>query len=187
MLRLTLAAIAVLFSTSAFAGVFLEPYVGYQSGDTTSELTLTAPSASSVSNDLKVKGVSFGARVGVIAFHMALGAEYLHGDVETQDNGDTTKYKEDNFGPFISIPLFASFRLNGTYFPSAKIKSDDKTEFEGTGYKLGLSMRLISVFHLSVDYLSTEYDEATVPGSTIGTFTGDKKTTLISLSVPLGD
>lgn len=187
MLRLIFAAIAMLFSTSAFAGVFLEPYVGYQTGDTTSELTLTAPTASSVTNDLKVKGVSFGGRIGVIAFHMALGAEYLHGDVETKDDGQTTKYKEDNFGPFVSIPLFASFRLNGAYFPSAKIKSDDKTEFKGTGYKLGVSLRLISVFHLSVDYLSTEYDEATVPGSTVGSFTGDKKTTLVSLSVPLGD
>lgn len=187
MFRIGFAALAVLFSTSAFAGVFLEPYVGYQTGDTTSELSITAPVAATVSNDTKAKGIAFGGKIGVIAFHMALGVDYLHSDLETKDDGDTTKYKEDNFGPFVSIPLFASFRLNGSYYPTAKIKDDDKTEFEGSGYKVGLSMRLISMIHLSVDYMSTEYDDVTIPGSTVSNFTADKKTTLISLSVPLGD
>lgn len=186
MLRL-IAFSLLLFSSHAFGGVFIEPYVGYYKGEVESQVSITSPAPLEVSGTADQDGIAFGGRLGLGVSGFAMGIDYMHiGGESTDEDGDTSKDKIDNVGAFIGVPLFSSVRLNGTYFFNSKAK-DDESEATGTGFKLGFGFNLFWRVNLNIEHIAINFDDAEADGLVISKYNADSKVNMISFSIPLGD
>jgi hypothetical protein len=146
----------LLCSVNAFAGIYLEPYVGYLANSYDIKVSGTVSGTPQEIEDTENdSGVAFGGKVGYSIPLMAIGADYLKA-------GELT-----DIGPFVEfrLPLFLKFRA--TYIMSSTTEAeDDDLKFKGSGFKAGLAFSLLSVLSINLDYIATSYDEldGSIPG-----------------------
>ncbi|MEO0335266.1 MAG: outer membrane beta-barrel protein [Pseudomonadota bacterium] len=131
-----IAALAIVFgfSHSAFAGIHIEPFLGYSvSGNYESDF------GSTTDGDYVSDGPQIGARVGygMLGFFGAL--EYEMSSM-TADGDDDSSIDQTLLGVSVGYEFPILIRGYATYIFSADGKSDDDfdSEFKGTGVKLGV-------------------------------------------------
>jgi hypothetical protein len=174
-----------LFSSQVFAGLYLEPYVGMEMG--TSKGTVIAPVAGTITEDEKLSGVNFGAKVGLSLAMISYGIDYMTGSLTGKDQSTPaaadTKNDVTDMGLYARVGLpFVSF--SATYFLSSKLENS-QAELEGGGYKVGVGFKFFPFISINVDMIAINYDEGK---NSAGTFTSadvDRKSFMLGLSFPI--
>lgn len=173
----------LLGSSAAHAGIYIEPYLGYEMG--TSEGSATV-NASPMTVDDKLSGIRYGAKLGYSFVMIAVGADYMAGKLDEDDqNPGGTKDDADytDLGIFFNFKLPVMFKIHGTYFLSSKTKGDG-AETEGKGYKLGVGFTGLPFVAINLDMINVNYDDATVTGYSVTNVDVDRKTYMLSVSLP---
>jgi hypothetical protein len=161
---------AISLSSPAFAGIHLEPYLGYVKGDITD----------SSGDKVDTTGMLYGARLGYSVSMLAVGAEYQAGSMSTDTTPEGTA-KPSDLGIFVALDAPVLVRVFATYFVQAKTKTGDTT-LEGTGMKVGVGFTPIPLLSINLEYMTSEWDEANgiaLSSAMKGKFMG------LSVSVPL--
>ncbi|MCB0348265.1 MAG: hypothetical protein KDD37_05490 [Bdellovibrionales bacterium] len=166
-----------LYSSSAMAGLYVEPYLGYViSGD--SEIKVAGSSIS----DGDLTGASYGLRAGwSLPVMFAFGLEYQGGTLTYEVSGSA-----DEDYDFSAVGLFASAKFifvkaYATYFFDATIEDESNTEYSGSGYKIGVGYTGLPFIAINLDYSVFNYDEASPSISGVDV---DSTMTMLSVSVP---
>ena len=173
MKNLVLALSVVLVSTAAHAGMFIEPNIGYQTG----EFEVTG----SPSTD--VKGTALGLRAGyqMVIPWVALDAKMFKGKTD-EDNSEDISHTDIGITVGASVPFVRPFV---GYVPAAKIKAEGDTssvELEGTALKLGLGIKILPLIDINIE--QTTYDIKKMDGNDLPAgVEADYKTTTIGLGM----
>lgn len=180
-----IAILFLLFSLNANAWLWLEPYIGYDIG------TSSSVTAAAVPTDAEYNGVIYGGRLGFAWKFLMLGVDMSglsgnakYGSIEDIDVG------KSSFGIYggVNFDLVAiGLRAWVSYFFTNKLDSKDNVGFDemkGNGFGIGAGLTLIRFIGINFEYRMSNYDEIIVAGSNIG---GEYKPSefVISLSVPL--
>jgi hypothetical protein len=184
-----------LITSNLFAGVLIEPYLGYRTGSTEQTIDGTK-------YEKDLSGHVIGARLGYGFMGLSFGLQYEIGAVEYEQTKPTsapgTDYDTTALGAFIGfgVPLF---RVWGTYFFSADsevsknnpaeedVKGD---EANGKGFALGAGFTGLPFLALNLEYRMITIDEVSSSGTTYalpiqGNSEVDVKEIIFSVSVPL--
>jgi len=165
----------ITLSQSVKAGILLEPYLGYVTGQ--QKQTGTA----------NLSGTEFGARVGYTLLNFGIGAEYV-GASYTDDSSPKNNLTIGDIGVFVSYKLPVLFRVYATYVPSAAVKdkvSNSEFTFKGNSAKLGVGYTGLPFININLEYINATYKDVEIAGSTLSLDT--KSTTsayAISISAP---
>lgn len=154
-LRIVLLGLMLLFSLHSFAGISIEPIIGYNLGS-----KLQVENGKDYSGG---KGIGYG---GKFAFEndkshgLAFGLDYLKSDIDISNLDQNVK--TDDFGLYIGYKLPALLKFYGEYIFS----SSGDTEAEGrhrnlagTGWKLGVGTTIIPFIDMNLDYRKISYDK----------------------------
>lgn len=151
--------IFALASSTAFAGIHLEPYVGYESGS----LNMTDTTNNDVGG--KTTMMDFGLRLAYMTrVNLWFGVDAMMGTGGTfkESNAgsgipDATSTRTD-IGATIGYEFPIKLRLYGTYnLSTSLVTTDDGTSAEtkytgGTSYKVGLGYRILPFIALNAEY-----------------------------------
>lgn len=165
-------AAALLMSSSAFASLYLEPYLGYESGkleDSTGSDDFTAT---------PIMGLKLG--YGMLGF--AGGVDYSFGTLKV----DTTPSSETDvkdLGVFVGFTFPIMLKVSATYVLDAKGEANGTTS-SGSGMKLGVGWTGLPFVAINFDMINYNYDEVEVGGATAA-IDIDRKSYLLSVSLPL--
>jgi hypothetical protein len=157
---------------TANAGLLLEPYLGYVSGQEKQVASVN------------FTGTEMGARVGFTKLGFAIGADYTIGSF-TDDASPKDKFTVGDLGVFIAYKFPVLIRAYATYVPSAKLKIDTTPETtlqKGTAMKLGVGFTGLPFVVINLEYITSTYDEAEQGGVT-GSLNPSATTTAYALTV----
>lgn len=181
--RLILATL-LLFSAKSYAGIYFEPYVGYETG--TLEGTANIVGFGVNTFDEELTGIGFGAKLGYEMGALGFGVDYmsgkLDGDDQTSSNSDS-EWDTTDLGVFFQYRFPKYVKFTATYFLTSDIEEDNTGS--GSGFKVGLGFNVISNVYLNVEMIAVNYDEFESPGFTVNNVDVDRKTTMVSLSIPI--
>lgn len=191
MKKLLLALVCLGMLPSAFAGFFVEPYVGYGLGDGERQTSAGATIA-----DEEWSGPLFGARVGGSTMMLNYGVDYsrrLEFDHESKTNGVTTKNKMDGsyLGAFLGVDFPVLVRAWASYYFDVSMEDQDGTnkgnEVSGNGYALGVGFTGLPFVSLNLEYRMLDFDEIkdVTTGQTTTPADYTAKELIFSVSVPL--
>jgi hypothetical protein len=175
MKKLSLIAL-LLCSVNAFAGIYLEPYVGYVANSYDVKLSgTTGGNPFTVDDSDNDSDPAFGGKVGYAIPLMAFGADYMKaGDVS-------------DFGPFVEVRLPVFLKFRATYIMSSTTKEETEGfKFKGSGFKAGLAFSLLAVLSINLDYITTTYDEmdGTISGFDIDDVEVKRSAVMASIGFP---
>ncbi|MGZ3696049.1 MAG: hypothetical protein ACXWQO_18485 [Bdellovibrionota bacterium] len=161
-----------LVCSSAQAGIYLEPAVGYENGKLSE--TYTNPGTPAAVTSSRGGGITTGVKGGFHQGPVFLGAEY-----ERSHLGEMSKPKDWSGFAGISIPLVRAWV---SYIFSAKTGLA-----KGTGYKVGAGTSLFLFLSLNAEYSVRNYKTYMGPALATGTtYKGDLKSVKVTVSLPLG-
>jgi predicted porin len=148
-MKLAISSLAIVmfgFSSFSLAGVLLEPYVGYQTGNIgTSSLSYGT------------SGVDYGARLGYQATNWMFGADYTSGSW-TQNSTPTQPQSPSDIGAFLGYQGMA-WRGYVEYVVSSSMAytTSPTTTYTGTGVKVGVGYKFKPWLAVNANYLSDTY------------------------------
>ena len=197
-----MAAVLVFLGKVAFAGVLIEPYVGYSLAGKIEDKTPGSESK------LDYSGLNLGGRLGAQYLGLMGGFAYDHGSYTAKVTGpaDTvasldaigggleSKWSANSYGAFVGYNFPILLRVWGTYFFKSDWKSteakggfskDDK--YVGSAYELGLGYTALPFLSLNLQYRVTSFDELQyADGSPTDKLTDNKaKSFMIGVSLPI--
>ena len=173
-----------LFSFQAKAEILIEPLVGYN--------LATSIDIDGQDNYTGGSGLGFGGRLGYQKLGFQLGLDYLHSDIDLND---------DDFGKNVSMNEFAAFagfefpllvRIYAGYIFSATGDSSYYDDFGmrkdlelsgGTGSKFGIGFTGLPFLCINLEYRRGKFDEYDLGNTTVGEDV-TYSSYLLSLSVP---
>jgi hypothetical protein len=187
------------FSLTARAGIWIEPYLGYNIGSY--EQTISNAGASNGTFKLKYTDPAYGLKLGYNFIAMVVGFEYQLGTADTEfDSSSTpsvtantpvTKYDTTSTGVFVGftgLPLlnfWASYQFDVTW------EDSDNDELSGSGYGVGAGFTGLPFLSINLDYKSYTLDESkdgttgivtTLPSNQLTEITS--KVIMLSVSLP---
>lgn len=190
--------LSLLFFTSArgaTVGLFLEPGITYELGDTT--INYPSPLANSTGS---VQGLGLAARAGVHLFEaFFLGLDYRYSMPQFKDSSDNYDEKAiaTNWGPVVGMQMpIVGLRIWGSYIMDGELNPDKSRNFDvkfakATGYRVGAGFQLILV-SLNLEYQQLKYDQTNLEqagpfsaNTTLNQVNLENKTWLASVSFPL--
>ena len=149
MTKFIMGALFLLVGSSAFAGLLLEPYVGYYSGKWTK---------GSCSCSVDQSGATYGARVGVESEGFMLGADAMSGSWADK-NSPSDDETPSSVGAFIGYGG-RSFRVYGGYGIASSLKQTStgyNDTYTGTDYKIGVGFQIVPLIAFNIEYLNATY------------------------------
>ncbi|MGZ3690044.1 MAG: outer membrane beta-barrel protein [Pseudobdellovibrio sp.] len=192
----------IVFAISPFAkaqespaGLFVEPAITYETGDTSSSYgSLRSDSSGSI------RGYGIGARLGFHineSFFIALDGRYSQPDFSDVDLHYDAKSVSTNWGPVVGIQmpafglrLWGALVMNGEINPESNRNLDLKYQ-NGTGYRVGAGFRIAAI-SINLEYQDAKYDKVTleqigpfVSGANFSNVDLTNKAWITSLSFPL--
>jgi hypothetical protein len=164
--------LALSLSTNAFAGILLEPYVGYLSG--------TKKQTGNPNSD--VTGMVFGGRLGFTMPLVFAAVDYSSGDLTSKTTGATDLgLKTTDLGLVVGANL-SIIRLWGGYEFASTAKLHGFQELKGSGAKVGAGFKLPALpISFNAEYLMNTYDKS---GSQTLTNKVKANSVLVSISAP---
>jgi len=183
---------------NAKAGLFVDPYLGYNAGWATKDHT---EGSTTVSLDYTSMGPMFGARAGFQMLGFMAGAEYGM-STTTQDlaaatvgsvsiPAASTDLQTTYMGVFVGYELPILLRAWATYNLSvdSEITSDSGkgNVTSGSGFTLGVGFTGLPFVSLNVEYRSVTFDKSTASGGSETDLTNDitSNEVFASVSIPL--
>lgn len=170
-LTLAVAAVALAWTTTAKADIYLEPYLGYLAG----KWEMGA-------SNKKMHGTQLGARVGYSMLGFAVGAEYEMG-IQKDDASPSNDLTPGHLGAFASYEFPILVRVYGTLYPMAKTKSKSSTAtttYEGKGVKLGVGFTPLPLLAVNFEMQTHTFDK-----NSAGSLTDEMKMTVYGVNVSL--
>lgn len=202
MKNLFIITLLILLTQTSYAGIHLEPYLGY-AVDAGTEQTNNG-----IKTENSMNYIELGARAGWEMLGLSIGVDGNFTpttfDIDTEKpskaNG-TVDYKSHNLGAFIGYEL-PLLRVWGAYYFASQITYDkdrdtstgDSTgdELSGNGYGLGVGFTGLPLVAVNLEYRANSYDEYkdSSAGNTIkypsgGSSVIDAHSILLSVSIPL--
>ncbi|OFZ15459.1 MAG: hypothetical protein A2Z20_12255 [Bdellovibrionales bacterium RBG_16_40_8] len=147
----------VTFSANSFAGILIEPYLGYMTGKNSGSVTINTPITATLDVDSTTKGAAFGGRLGYDFLLLGAGVEAMSGSLDT--DGDDSKLT--NLGAFVSFDLPIMLRFFGTYFFSSKFSTETggvDYKYKGNGFKAGVGLTTLPFVSINLEYFSMNYE-----------------------------
>jgi hypothetical protein len=170
----------VLFSLNSYAGLLIEPVVGYNLG-----------AKADFENGEKYSGgvgPSFGGRLGYQNFGLQLGLDYLNSTIDLDDPDLDDDLSTSEWAAFVGFKFPILLRVYGGYIFSAtgETKSGGtKVELEkGNGYKAGIGFTGLPFLEINVEYRSGTFEEWT-SGTIQNDTSVDYQSIMVGLSLPL--
>lgn len=167
--------------SSANAIVFIEPFGGYATGTFGIKAT-DIGSGMSISEDLDMKGLNYGARGGLELGGLQLGLDYVQNNLEIDDGKDIEldddEFKVTEMAAFLGYRFWFA-RIYGGYIFSADI--DDSDFDPGTGFKFGGTFYAFEHLAISLEYRSVDVKSENIEGIKLDP---DYNTTAILVSIP---
>lgn len=137
-------------AAQAQAGILLEPYLGYHTGDF----------GQATKND--TSGVSFGARAGYQTMGFMFGVDYMTGKW-TSDSTPKADVTPTDIGVFVGYNFPVLLRVYGVYGFKDEAKAEasgNSNKFEGDGsIKLGVGFTGLPFVSLNLEYITNKFDE----------------------------
>lgn len=189
----------LLFSTTAHAGLYLEPYVGYGMGSNKADYTVS--SFTNSINASNAKATVFGGKLGMSILMFRFGADYMStsGTEEAEDklgakSNDTVK--TTNIGAFVGVG-FPFIQLSATYFLSSKAtvgivptnsNPSSDLSLSGNGIKAGIGFTGIPIIAINLEMINLGFSKGSyTQGSQSGdfaSFSSKYNLTMLSISAP---
>jgi hypothetical protein len=159
------------FAPSAHASLYLEPFLGYLTGKTTT------------GNKYDVSGTDLGGRVGFSTLGFAIGGELSRSDlsVDTSPSADLTP---TNLGVFASFEFPILIRAYATYIFSSKGDYAAGEVDEGSCFRLGVGFTGLPFIAINLEYVDLSYDKFKAGGVSVDSDLGLKMYG-INVSLPL--
>lgn len=163
----------VFISSTSFAGILLEPYLGYNIGST----------SQTGSSDSKDNGLGYGARLGWTLPLVFFAVDYSAASIKDKpDVGTSSDVKYSAIGAVVgaSLPVL---RLWAGYNFKSTFDVDGGGKLEGNGMKAGLGFKMpVLPISFNLEYILNQYDK--LDGASI---TNDvkHKSIFVSVSAPL--
>lgn len=168
-------------TSSAFAGLLIEPYVGYASLKGSGTANVIGLGEGEI-EETTAKGAAYGGRLGYGIGPVGAGLDFMTSSLD--DDGDDTKVTA--LGAFGAVGL-GPVRFWGTYVFSSKYEITsgdfDGTTFEGSGVKAGLGWLILPLVSLNLEYVALTQDEVE-ESDVLDEIDFDQKGLLISISFP---
>lgn len=174
-----------LVSLKSYAGLHIEPWVGYalSGGDDSSDVT----------------GPAAGLRAGFSTLGFEFGGEYFQAQQDLSVDGTDTDidFEQSGMGAFVGFnPIAIPLRIYGTYFFESEVTLDPSVGIpglftideygDGSGYKLGVGFTGLPFLSLNIEWQSITYDTVSINGTEFElTDGGEYETILFTVSVPL--
>lgn len=180
-----LSSFILLTSSQAFAGIYLEPYFGYETGKSTGEADIQSVGILQV--DTESKGVVFGGKLGYSMMGLAGGLDYsMFKSKDTDKTGQGNDGDSDvtDTGAFVQFTFPIMFKVSGTYIFNSKNKSDD-SESTGSGIKIGAGYTGLPFIAINLDYISVKYDDTKVDNAVVNSSDVKSTSYMLSVSLPL--
>jgi len=201
MKNLFIISLLILLTQTSYAGVHLEPYVGYAVSAGT-EQTNNGTKIESTMNYFELGGRAGWEMMGLsFGFDGNFTPTSYDIDIEkpTKASG-TVDYKSHNLGAFISFEL-PLLRVWGTYYFASQLSYDkdrdtsvsDSTgdSLNGSGYGVGVGFTALPMLAINLEYRANSYDEYKDKSSGVttkypagGASSVDAHSILLSVSVP---
>jgi len=186
---------AVVFAEISAGGVFVEPALTYQLGETSTNYP--APISNSTGT---VEGIGIGARLGFHAsevFFLGLDLRYSAPQFRDSSVNYDAKSTSTNWGPVVGIQMpvvglrvWGSAILGGELNPERSGSTDVNFQ-NASGYRIGTGLRLSAV-SLNLEYQQLKYGQTRLeqlgpfnPGATLGNVNLEDNSLRASLSFPL--
>ena len=157
----------LLFSYTSFAGILLEPFVGYDSGTTTATTTAAYGGTTQKS---KLTGTSYGARLGYrFTGGFLIAGEYTASSGKVKDDAGVNAdvdYTHSATGLYLGFDqgLFRAWLGYGfTDKLISKSNSGDDTTL-GTNMKIGIGVMPIRHLSVNLEYFVPTYKKYTAAG-----------------------
>ncbi|RZF23037.1 hypothetical protein DAY19_04500 [Halobacteriovorax vibrionivorans] len=162
MKRLLIAMMIMVAGFQANAGIYVEPYLGYNlAGDF---------------NNVDTNGVNIGGRLGYsLPMLVSLGLDYNMGTYDA----DGTDIDVSNLGLYAAVDFPILVRAYASYYLNAKAEIG-ASEYEGSGVALGVGFTGLPFVSVNVEYRTINYDE--LNGATVDV---DASEVLLGVSLPL--
>lgn len=161
----------VLMSSPAMAGFYLEPYLGYENGKI---------------GDDKLTGTNLGGKIGMDTLGFAFGADVMMGSlsIKSDTTGDSSTWKSQDVGLFAQFTFPILVKVSGTYFLQSENKYEDATA-SGKGTKLGVGYTGLPFISINFDMIDISYDKLKTNAGSVDLTDADRKTWMLSVSLPL--
>lgn len=169
-----------LVSSSARAGLLIEPYVGYASAKQTATITGSSTPGVNGTSSINGGGAYYGGRLGYAYSALVAGGEYSLGNVKLGD----TKTAHHEIYAFAGVRLPVLLNVLFGYVVS---NDADDTGGDG-GYKAALQLRILPLVNLNLEYYVTKTKglEPAPAGPSAGMdMKADTKGFGVSVSLPL--
>jgi hypothetical protein len=183
--QLIILILAFLIIKPASAGLLLEPVVGYTLGKFQVDKTGMS--------EEKANGASYGGRIGYQNFGFQLGLDYLHSNLNADDNDYKSPLKSNEFAGFVGFEFPILLRVYAGYIFSAngQTKADygagagkQTVKFsDGSGVKVGVGFTLLPFLDINVEYRKGTFGEFKA-GSTKENVDTDFSGLMVGLSLP---
>lgn len=187
-----LIAFLFLLSTSAYAGLLIEPYLGFSIG--------SGEDGENPKTEYSQNTPLYGARLGYQVLGFMAGLDYSKGMESEFENkvtgGTTTKpdATQQTFGIFVGYNLPIMLRAWVSYNFASKISiesgADVGDEFKGGGYALGVGFTGLPFVSLNLEYRMNTFDEYKTASTGVtsalnGAGEVDYNQILLSVSLPV--
>lgn len=176
-------AMMLMFTTNA--GLLVEPYLGYDIGKFSTEISGTE-------FEWTTNGPVVGGRLGYTFLTFMAGVDYsittLDAEIDTAGYTSTlSDFDGNHLGIFAGVELPVLLRAWATYFLSSKLTDNDDDEYDGSGFGLGVGFTGLPFVSLNLEYRSMTYDEFTdvSAGTTSTDRDYDVSEILFTVSLPL--
>ncbi|MCB0350400.1 MAG: outer membrane beta-barrel protein [Bdellovibrionales bacterium] len=143
-------AIAMFGASQAQAGFMIEPYLGYETGSSTS----------SGSADEDYTGTLFGARLGYSMMGFMFGADYMTASGTIEQTGGDLDLKTTDLGAFVGYEFPIMFRIYLSYMFDSKATPDGVGyDFEGSATRFGIGYTGLPFVAINLEMIKRTYDE----------------------------
>ena len=177
--------------TSVQAGIYIEPYTGYNFGTMDLEKDLSGSTPEYI-----YSGPAMGLRLGGSFLGFQLGAEYGLGSYtmawdEVPDGITLPEYSVSNMGVFAGFSFPILIRAWATYYLSSTLEDQDGNVLNGSGYVLGVGFRPIPIplpfvsVSFNLEYRQITIDEEEDSGGNPTALDGSVNEIVLSISAPI--
>lgn len=188
------------FSAYSFSGIYIEPFLGYKAGSSTTTVSNAGP----LNGEYKyaLTGTAYGARAGYKKLLLSGGLSYELGSLKEKADSDIAKsiasendkYDTTFAGAFLGVHL-PFVRAYATYYFSVELEdtngSDKGSESSGNGYGLGVGTTFFPFIALNLEYRKFEIDKLVDENGVVTNYPTSTQTVidgseiLITVSLPL--
>jgi hypothetical protein len=153
-----------LMSTNSFAGLLVEPLIGFNLVDTLS--------VDGGKNYKSGGGMAYGGRLGYQKGPFQIGGDYLKNSINMTDNDFDRNLETQEYGAFVGFEFPILFRAYAEYIfavdGGTKINGEKRALNDATGGKIGLGFTLLPFIDINLDYRKLKFEDEDIDIFMIG-------------------